>query len=257
MSIKKPEEIEKIRENGKILSQILDKLIEAAKPGVTTAQIDKMAEDMIVEAGGKPSFKDYKTRPDEEPFPSTICASVNNQLVHTPASDYVLRDGDIFTIDIGMVYPAQDGFYTDMARTIPIGEVSDEAKKIIEVTAKSFNKGVAVIKDGVPVSAIGKAIQEYVEGQGYAVVRHLVGHGVGYAVHEDPRIPNFYDSKYDKIILKEGMVIAVEPMVNTKDIGIETADDGWSIVASDGELCSHHENTLVVTKNGFEILTAS
>lgn len=255
MTIKKPEEIEKIRQGGKILAQILSQVLKSAKPGIKTIELDELAEKLIIEAGGIPSFKHYTSRPGEQPFPSTICSSVNNQLVHTPASDYQLQAGDILSVDIGMVYPAEGGFYTDMARTIPIGEVSAEAKKIIEVTKKSFDKAVAVIKDGVAVSAIGKAIEDYVNPQGFAIVRSLVGHGVGYEVHEDPRIPNFYDPKYDNIILKAGMVIAVEPMINTTSPDIKVLDDGWTIVAADGKLCAHHENTLVVTKKGFEILT--
>lgn len=255
MSIKKPEEIDQIRIGGKKLASILDTVLDAAKAGVKTIELDQMAEKLILEAGGVPAFKHYKGRPEEIPFPCTICASVNNELVHTPAGEYVLQDGDILTVDIGMRYPAQGGYYTDMARTIPIGKVSDEAQKIIDVTKTSFDKGMSVIKDGVAVSEIGRAVQDYVEGEGYAVVRQLVGHGVGYDVHEEPRIPNYYDAKYDKVILKEGMVIAVEPMVNTDDVAIDTLDDEWTIVAADGKLCAHHENTLVITKDGYEILT--
>lgn len=255
MTIKKPEEIKKIREGGKILAQILSQVLVAAKPGVTTLELDHLAESLIKKAGGRPAFKNYASTPGETPFPSTLCTSVNNELVHTPASDYKLQEGDILSVDIGMAYPADGGFYTDMARTIPVGQIPKEAEKIIEVTKQSFDKAVAVIKDGTPVSAIGKAIEEFVNPQGFAIVRSLVGHGVGYEIHEEPRIPNFYDAKYDDVILKEGMVIAVEPMINTTDPDISVLDDDWTIVAADGQLCAHHENTLVVTKNGFEILT--
>lgn len=257
-SIKKPEEIEMIRQGGKLLSEILDKVLSIAKPGVKTIELDRLAEQLILEVGGVPAFKHYKSRPSEIPFPTTICASVNEELVHTPASNRILKDGDILTVDIGMKYPASGrGYFTDMARTIPIGEVSPEARKIMDITKEAFNRGVAKVKAGAKVSDIGKAIQPYVESHGYSVVRQLVGHGVGYEVHEDPRIPNFYDPKLSDAELKAGMVIAIEPMVNVGGYEISTLEDGWTIIAADGKLCAHHENTLVVTKNGYEILTKS
>ncbi len=254
-TIKTPEEINIIREGGRLLTQILEKVLAKAQPGVTTETLDVYAEKLIVQAGGVPSFKGYQSHDDDPPFPSTLCTSVNEQLVHTPASDYQLKDGDILSVDVGMRYPAADGFYTDMARTIPIGTVSAEAKKLIDVTRESFNKGLAQVKPGNSIADIGRAVQEYVEAHGFSVVRQLVGHGVGYAVHEDPRVPNFYDAKFVDIKIKAGMVLAIEPMVNVGDYKIATLKDGWTIIAADGKLCAHHENTLAVTSNGAEILT--
>lgn len=256
-SVKKSEEIEIIRKGGKILSQILDTLLEKSVAGVKTIDLDKQAEKMIIEAGGVPSFKNYKGRPEETPFPCTICASVNNELVHTPASEYKLKDGDIFTIDIGMRYPVEGGFYTDMARTKAIGKISPLARKLIKTTKESLDKGIAVAKVGNSISDISKAVQAHAEEAGFGVVRDLVGHGVGYEVHEDPRVPNYFHPKHNDVKLEEGMVLAIEPMLNVGDPAIKTGDDGWAILAADGGLCAHFENTVVVRKDGAEILTQS
>ena len=254
-TIKTQAEIKIIREGGKLLAQILEHVIAKARPGITTRELDVYAEKLILKVGGVPSFKGYQSHKDDPPFPSTLCTSVNEQLVHTPASDYQLKDGDILSVDIGMRYPAQNGFYTDMARTIPIGTVSAESQKVIDVTRESFAKGLAQVKPGNSIADIGRAVQEYVEAQGFSVVRQLVGHGVGYAVHEDPRVPNFYDPKFEDIKIKKGMVLAIEPMVNVGDYKISTLEDGWTIIAADGKLCAHHENTIAVTDDGAEILT--
>ena len=256
--IKKPAEIAVIRQGGKILSQILDRLASEAKPGVTTIELDALAEKLILEQGGVPAFKHFRDHEDDPLFPSTICASVNDQLVHTPASDYLLRPGDILSIDIGMRYPAAGtGFYTDMAVTIPIGEVSAPAKKLIEVTKESFFVGLKRVKAGNRLPDVSRAIQEHIEANGFSVVRQLVGHGVGYEVHEEPRVPNYFDPKQPDLVLQEGMVLAIEPMVNMGSYEIETLDDGWTVVTKDGQLCAHYENTIVVTKAGAEILTKS
>lgn len=256
VTIKKPKEIEVLRQGGKILADVLSQLVEKAKPGVRTIELDKLAEKLIRERGGAPSFKNYRGRHDEEPFPTTICASINNQLVHTPAGEYELQNGDIFSIDIGMRYPAQgDGYYTDMATTIPIGKIPASTRKLLKVTKQSLVIGINQIKPGNYISDISKAIQDYVEGEGLAVVRQLVGHGVGYEVHEEPRIPNYVDEKQKPVKLKEGMVLAIEPMVNTGGEAVKSLEDGWTIVTSDGKLCAHFEHTVAVTKDGFEILT--
>ena len=254
--VKQPQEVEIIGQGGKILSAILDQVLELAKIGVSTTELDHLAEKLIVEAGGVPSFKGYASRAGDEPFPTTICASVNSQLVHTPASDYVLQDGDILTVDIGMRYPAKDGFYTDMAKTKAIGAVSEVTEKLLQVTRESLNKGIAAAKAGGYISDISKAVQQHVEQAGFSVVRDLVGHGVGYAVHEDPRVPNYFDPRHKAVKLEEGMVLAIEPMVNVGGPAIKTEDDGWTISAADGSLCAHFEHTVVITKAGAKILAA-
>lgn len=255
ITVKTTEEIEIIRQGGKLLAQALDKVLAAAKPGVTTRELDELAEKLIIESGGVPAFKHYKEG-DEPPFPSTICASVNQQLVHTPASDYQLQDGDLLTVDIGMKYPAQGkGFFTDMARTIGIGKISPEAQKLIDVTRDSLEKGLAQVKAGNTVKDISKAVQDYIESHGFAVVRQLVGHGVGYAVHEEPRVPNFVDPRHTKVELKTGMVLAIEPMVNAGSFEVTTSDDGWTVETLDGSLSAHFEDTVAVTEKGVSILT--
>lgn len=241
-----------------MLGQILQRLAKTARAGVTTEELDRLAETLIIKSGGKPSFKGYRSHRDEPPFPTTICASVNEELVHTPASKRVLLDGDILSIDIGMCYPAVGrGLFTDMAITIGIGKISPDASRLIEATRISLARGIKQVKPGNRISDISRAVQQSVEAQGFSVIRSLVGHGVGYQVHEDPRIPNFVNPRHEDMALRPGMVIAIEPMVSVGDYTIETLADGWTIVMADGSLCAHFEHTVVVTKNGVEVLTAS
>lgn len=255
VTIKTPDEIKLIRAGGKILADVLSQLVSAAKPGVKTIELDKIAEELILKKGGIPSFKNYRSYAGEVAFPTTICASVNDEIVHVPASNYVLKEGDILNIDIGMRYPAKDGFYTDMATTIGIGKISALAKKLISVTEKSLELGIKQVKPGNHISDISRAIQDYVESNNFSVIRQLVGHGVGYQVHEDPRIPNYVDKRENDIELKEGMVLAIEPMVSAGDYAIKTLEDEWSVVMSDGSLGAHFEHTVAVTGTGYKILT--
>jgi len=256
VTIKKPKEIEVLRQGGKILAGVLAELVKKAEPGLRTTELDKLAEKLIKQKGGVPSFKNYQGRGEAIPYPATICASVNNQLVHTPPSNYELKNGDILSIDLGMKYPAEGkGYFTDMATTIAIGKISPLARKLLKVTQKSLLEGIAQIKEGNNLSDISRAIQKYAESQGFSVVRQLVGHGVGYEVHEEPRIPNYVDSKYKDVKLKAGMVLAIEPMVNVGEAAVKSLNDGWTVVTADGKLCAHFEHTVVVTKDGVEILT--
>jgi methionyl aminopeptidase len=258
VTIKKPKEIEILKTGGKILADVLSELVTKAKPGIKTIELDKLAEKLITQKGGIPSFKNYKSLPKELPFPTSICASVNNQLVHTPASNQQLKNGDILSIDIGMKYPAKGkGYFTDMAVTISIGKVSALTRKLIKVTKKALAIGISQIKPGNKISDISRAIQTYVEAEGFSVVRQLVGHGVGYEVHEEPRIPNYIDPKQKNPILKEGMILALEPMVNVGESAVKSLSDGWTVVTADNKLCAHFEHTVAVTKTGSEILTKS
>lgn len=262
VTIKTPVEIKVLRQGGRKLAEVLDNLTSWVKNctvmdiPIRTIDLDKRAEELIKEKGGVPSFKNYQGRGEEVPFPASICTSVNNQLVHTPPSEYQLKKGDILSLDIGMKYPARGkGYYTDMAVTIPIGEVSSLARKLIKVTKQALKLGINQVKPGNKISDISRAIQTYVESQGFSVVRQLVGHGVGYKVHEEPRIPNYVDPKQGEVILKEGIVLAIEPMVNVGDSAVKTSVDGWTVTTADGKLCAHFEHTVVATKNGYEILT--
>lgn len=262
MLIKTPEEIKLIKEGGEKMGRILENLALMCKPGVAVIDIDVAAEKMIIEAGGRPAFKGYKTKFADTAFPATICASINEELVHgIPKKGVVLKDGDIFTIDIGMEYPApvpgkSRGYYTDTAVTVPIGKIPAKTRELLRVTQESLEEGIKAIKPGNTVADIGKAIENYIKSQGkYGITRDLVGHGVGHAVHEEPRIPNYYERNLEYIVLKPGMVIAVEPMVALGTWKVKTANDGWTIVTSDGSLCAHFEHTIIITKSGNIVAT--
>lgn len=269
--IKKSEEIELIREGGIIIGKILRQLEAMAKPGATTGELEEAAIRLIKEAGGRPSFKGYRQGKGEKPFPTALCASVNNEVVHVPALPArELKEGDIIGLDIGMEYPAPNkrkgapknkrsalgGYYTDTALTAAVGKISPEAEKLINVTRKSLELAIAQVKPGNSLRDIARAVQTYAEKNGFSVVRDLVGHGVGVAVHEDPRIPNYViNSKDCDVKLVPGMVIAIEPMVNAGGWRIIFDNNGLAIRTVDGSLSAHFEHTVAVTENGYEILT--
>lgn len=249
--IKSEKEIATMREGGKILAFVMEQLGREVAVGKNTFAIDALAEKLILEAGGTPIFKGYG-KESGNPFPATICASINDEIVHgIPSKTRILRDGDIFKIDIGMRYK---GMVTDMARTFAVGKISIEAQKIVDVTRECLNVGIEKIKAGQPLSDYSIAVQQYVEAQGFSVVRDLVGHGVGKQLHEDPHIPN-YKSNEREIILKEGMTLALEPMINVGTYRIKLKPDNWTYATVDGKLSAHFEDTVVVTKDGAEILT--
>ncbi len=250
---KTSQEIEVLREGGRILARILRELGEWVRPGVSTREIDVAAEKKIRAAGGIPSFKGY----GDPPFPGTICASVNEELVHgIPNEKKILKEGDIFTIDIGMRYPAKGGFYTDHAKTFAVGRIPSETENLLRVTEEALKKGIRAAQLGNFIHDISKAIEAHVLLHGFFIVREYVGHGVGHAVHEDPRIPNYYDPREPKVVLKEGMVLAIEPMVNMGSPEVRVGEDGWTVVSRDGKPNAHFEHTIAITKKGPEILTA-
>lgn len=251
--IKTAEEIEIMRQGGALLSRTLRSVAKEVRPGVTTAELDEMAERLMREGGGEPSFKGYKTRGSKTAFPTTLCTSINHEIVHAPATPArALDEGDIVGLDIGVRYK---GYCTDMAVTVGVGKISREAKELLAVTRDSLLRGVAVVRPGNFVSDIGKAVQAYVEKNGFSVVRDLVGHGVGKGVHEDPPIPNYFDSSLKPVELKSGMVICIEPMVNAGEADAVSSRDGWTISTADTSLSAHFEVTLAVTDSGYEILT--
>ncbi len=253
------------------MANIVKKLKAEIKPGATTGYLEQMACFLIKEAGGRPSFKGYKSGQDSVAFPTALCASVNDEIVHTPAlPSRRLNNGDIIGIDLGMEYPynkspkpsfnkggSSNGYYTDMAVTAGVGKISKEAKKLIKVTEKSLEMAIKQIKPGNTLSDIAEAAQNYVEANGFSVVRDLVGHGVGYAVHEDPQIPNYIPRgrKFDNAVLKPGMVLAIEPMVNAGSFEIKSMSDGMTIKTADGRLSAHFEHTIAVTETGCEVIT--
>lgn len=244
-------EIINMRECGKILAFALNQVAAAVKPGVSTAELDKLAQEVLLASGAKPSFLGY---PNEagQPFPASLCTSVNDEVVHgIPLSKKVITEGDIIGLDLGCWYK---GVCTDAAVTVPVGKVSNAAKKLIKITEQSLVEGLKQIKDGVSVGDIGEAIQAYVEANGFAVVKQLTGHGVGREVHEEPAIPNF-GKKGSGPKLLAGMTVAIEPMVNAGDYEVRTTKDGWTVATIDGSLSAHFEHTVLVTNQGCEILT--
>ena len=260
MLIKPPSDLKQIIRGGKIIGEILSRLAKMAKVGVSTLEIDEAAEAMILKAGGKPSFKGYASRHYDPPFPCTICASRNHELVHGIAKrEVILSPGDNLGIDIGMEYPCKKGmrgFFTDTAVTVTVGEITPEHRELLRVTKTALEVGIKAVKPGNSVADIGRAIEDYVRSQGkYGIVRDLVGHGVGHEVHEEPRIPNYYDKSLANWILRPGMVLALEPMISLGSHHVKTGPDGWTIEMSDGSLCAHFEHTVIVTKRGCEVVT--
>lgn len=244
-------EIKALREGGQKLASILIKVQEKVIPGIPTEELDILAERFIKASGGTPSFKGYKIANAGTPYPASLCTSVNDEIVHAIPGSYVLKDGDIISLDIGMKY--QD-LFTDMAITIGVGEMSEVKTRLIAVTKKALEIGINAIKPGGYTGDVGEAIQRYVEGNGFGVVRELVGHGVGKAVHEDPEIPN-WGSQGTGIKLCEGMVLALEPMVTLGSPKIMLARDGWTWKTLDKSLAAHFEHTLLITNKGAEVLT--
>jgi len=238
-------------EGGKILAQILDLVKKEAKIGVTTEYLSDFAEKLIIEKGGEPSFKGYG---GDNPFPATLCVSVNEELVHGLPSKRVLQNGDLVGLDIGMRYPAKDGFYTDTAVTVGVGKISKIDKKLITITKESLDIWLANIKAGADLNFIAQKVQRHIERNKFSVVRDLVGHGVGFEVHEDPAIPNYY-SPDESYIVSEGEVLALEPMVSAGKYKIKTLRDGWTVVMADGSRCAHFEHTVLAEKNGCKIIT--
>jgi methionyl aminopeptidase len=238
-------EIERLARVNELVARVLAELRAMVAPGVTTAELDAHAERRLMEAGAAPAFKGYHG------YPATICASVNEQVVHGIPSTRPLADGDIVSLDMGA---RMDGFYGDSAVTVPVGTVSRDATLLLTVTEASLYKGVDAVKPGARVSDIGAAVQEYVESHGYTVVREFVGHGIGTKLHEEPQIPNYGPAGRGPR-LAEGMVLAIEPMVNFGKPAVKVLGDGWTAVTKDGSLSAHFEHTVVVTSHGSRILT--
>lgn len=245
INIKSEREIKLMRESGRILANVLKELETYVKPGISTLEIDKKCYEIIKSYGCIPSFLDYRG------FPASLCISVNDEVVHGIPDDYILREGDIVSLDCGVIY---EGYHSDAARTIPVGETSKEAKKLIEVAEQSFYEGIKYAKEGKHLHEISEAIQTYVESFGFSVVRDLVGHGIGRDLHEEPNIPNFKQRNRGPR-LREGMTLAIEPMINAGRYDVYCLDNDWTIVTEDGSLSAHYENTVLITKDQAEILT--
>jgi methionyl aminopeptidase len=238
-------EIAKLRRVNQLVAKILAELRSRVAAGVTTKDLDQLAERLVREAGAEPAFKGYHG------YPATVCASVNEQVVHGIPSSRALVNGDIVSIDMGAKL---DGFFGDCAVTVPVGEVTDAAKTLLRVTEEALFQGIDAVKPGARVSDIGAAVQQHVEGHGFSVVREFVGHGIGTSLHEEPQVAN-YGPAGSGPRLSEGMVLAIEPMVNAGRPSVKVQSDGWTAVTTDGSLSAHFEHTVVVTREGTEILT--
>ena len=246
ITIKSANQIDKMRKSCALTKECLELLEKSIKPGVTTKQLDKIAYDFYKSKGATPNFLHY------DGYPATICASVNDEVVHgIPSKHRVLKDGDIISIDLGCIL---DGWHSDAARTFGVGKISAEAQKLIDVTRESFFEGIKYLKHGAKLGDISSAIQKYVAKTGFGVVRDLVGHGIGREMHEDPSVPNFGKAGHG-VKLAAGMALAIEPMVTAGDYHVCVLDDDWTVVTDDGSLAAHYENTVIVTRDGCEILT--
>lgn len=246
VTIKSEREIELMREAGRILATVHEELKNMIQPGVSTLDIDKKADELIRSYDCIPSFLNYNG------FPASVCVSINEQVVHgIPNKKIFLKEGDIVSLDAGVIYK---GYQSDAARTWAVGEVSEEAKKLIKVTQESFYEGIKFAKAGNHLHEISAAIQDYVESFGFSVVRDLVGHGIGTEMHEEPQIPNFRQKRRG-IKLEPGMTLAIEPMVNAGRYDVYWEDDDWTVVTDDGSLSAHYENTILITDGEPEILS--
>lgn len=245
ITCKSPAELERMRIAGRVVAETHRLLSEAVRPGITTKELDRLAEEYIRSQGAFPSFKGYNG------FPASICASVNNELVHGFPGERVLVSGDIISIDIGAEYK---GYHGDSAWTYAVGEISPEARKLLEVTEQSLYAGLAEVKPDARLFTVSHAIQTCAESQGFSIVREYVGHGIGSKLHEEPQIPNFGPEGRGPR-LKQGMALAIEPMVNAGERYVRTLADHWTVVTVDGSLCAHFEHTVAVTADGYEILT--
>lgn len=245
ISIKSDQEIELMRRANQIVRDTLNLLEEKIRVGMTTKQLDKIAHDYIISQDAIPSFLGY------EGYPASVCISINEEVVHGIPSDRVIQDGDLVSVDCGSIYKGYNG---DAARTFLVGNVSDEKRKLAEVTKQSFFEGIKVLKAGVRLGDLGHAIQSYAESFGYGVVKKLVGHGIGQDMHEDPEVPNFGRAGHG-LRLRANMTIAIEPMINAGTDDVYMLEDGWTIVTKDGKPSAHYENTVLITEDGVEILS--
>lgn len=251
--IKTPQEIEKLKAGGVILSAILRELRAKCIAGAETAELDALARTRMQEQGGKPSFLGYAPSREYSPFPGAVCISINEEVVHgLPVPSRTIKEGDIVGLDIGMW---RDGLATDMATTVMVGNVSEEVQTLVKETRVSLEVALSTVRAGKWIHDIGNAIDDYLTPRGYGIVRDLVGHGVGHAIHEEPQIPHFRDRYAPRVKMQEGMVLAIEPMVTLGTWKVRVKRDGWTIVTADGKPGAHFELTIVVTKTGYELVT--
>jgi len=249
ISLKSSREIEIMRRANQIVAEVLQELKRRVAPGVTTLDLDAIAEELTLKRKATPAFKGYNVA--GRIYPRCLCASVNEEIVHGIPTNRMLKEGDIIGLDYGVIY---EGFYGDSAITVGVGQVSDEAQRLMDITKRSLDMGIEQLREGKRLGDFGSVVQSIAEGAGYSVVRAFVGHGIGKKLHEEPPVPNYGDPDRG-LRLREGMVLAVEPMVNAGSYEVEIKDDGWTAVTKDGSLAAHFEHSVAITKNGPFILS--
>jgi len=255
INLKTQAEITTLREGGKKLADILSAIADLVMPGAHTLELENKALALIKKAGGQPSFKGYAANKKDKPYPTALCTSINDEVVHGPSSPArYLKQGDIICLDIGMRYQK---LYTDMAVTVPVGDIDEHAEKLINITRQCLEVAIQHAKPGNKLLDIARAVQINAEANGFGVVRELVGHGVGHAVHEEPQVPNFYDGQDEELdlVLQPGLVIAIEPMLTIGDWHVKTGKDGFTILTKDKSLAAHFEHTVAVTEEGNIVIT--
>lgn len=253
ITLKRPTEIALMRRASQIVAEILDELVAAAKPGITTLDLDRLAEELTLRKGARPAFKGYK--PHAVEYRHSLCVSINNEIVHgIPSAKRRLKEGDIIGLDFGVCY---QGYFGDAARTVAIGSVSENARRLMKTTRDALYAGIEQARVGNRISDIGRAVQTTAESAGYSVVTEFAGHGIGRKLHEEPQVPNYFRPGMPNPRLQEGMVLAIEPMINEGAAELEILADGWTAVTADGKLSAHFEHSVAITAAGPEILSES
>jgi len=250
ITIKTSAELEVMRRASQIVAEVLDELVAEVRPGISTDELDRIAESMTLKKGARPAFKGYK--PGAVVYPKSLCVAINEEIVHGIPSGRRLKSGDIVGLDYGVVY---QGFFGDAARTVPVGEVPETTKRLLRITREALYAGIAQAKVGNRISDISRAVQEVAETAGYSVVTEFAGHGIGRRLHEDPQVPNYFRRGMPNPRLQEGMALAIEPMVNEGTPDLEILSDGWTAVTADGKLSAHFEHSIAITSNGPVILS--
>jgi methionyl aminopeptidase len=250
ITIKTSAELEVMRRASQIVAEVLDELVAEVRPGISTDELDRIAESMTLKKGARPAFKGYK--PGAVVYPKSLCVAINEEIVHGIPSGRRLKSGDIVGLDYGVVY---QGFFGDAARTVPVGEVPETTMRLLRVTREALYAGIAQAKVGNRISDISRAVQEVAETAGYSVVTEFAGHGIGRRLHEDPQVPNYFRRGMPNPRLQEGMALAIEPMVNEGTPDLEILSDGWTAVTADGKLSAHFEHSIAITSNGPVILS--
>ncbi len=248
--LKSGEEIAIMRKASQIVAEVLDELVAAVRPGITTDELDRIAEEGTLRRGAKPAFKGYK--PGDVVYPKSLCVSINEEIVHGIPGSRKLKPGDIVGLDFGVVY---QGFYGDAARTVAVGKVPESTQRLLQVTREALYKGIEHCRVGNRISDIATAVQNHAENAGFSVVEEFAGHGIGRSLHEEPQVPNYFRRGMPNPRLQEGMVLAIEPMVNQGSARLRILRDGWTAVTADGKLSAHFEHSVAITRNGPEILT--